>query len=425
MTRARIWLCAAAIGWVRVFASTDEAHAEGAGSRAPMIHVFGLDSEDADAHADAVTALLRERIQERAGIALGNSTQSLATLTAQLKCKARPDAECTAKIFAQVEGNRFIWGFAARNKNAVNIELHLAQRGKPDVVAKDSVALSQKESRDPVMQRTVEGMLGRLTGTTSGTLRITGGSLACSVTIDGIRKGALDGKGGAIAVEVAPGEHSIDLLAPCTSHPKTIQVSLGGAASIDLAEKPPSARDVGKDEVVTTSPQANPSSNAHAKGPLRPIVGATLIGLGAAAAVVGTVFAVKWSDGQTATKTKHVIYNKGPEPYLDRGEDFATACGNSASLPSRGPNLQDNCKTYSESLTDARNSIILYALGGALIAGGVVVLLTGGGGEEKPKSSATAISGIHNVGVAPIFAAQKNESNGKPELTGAVLFGQF
>lgn len=388
--------------------------AEPATSKAPVVQVLGLDSEDADEHADAVTGALRARIAEQPGVALGNTTQSVGSLTMQLRCKPRPDAECATKIFTQLQTERFIWGVAIRNGASVTIELHLVQKGKPDLVRKNAIAESQKSARDEALARVVSNMLSEMLPT-YGSARVTGGQYQCPVLLDGERKGVLDGKGGTLFVEATPGPHTFDLGKPCASAPQKKTIDLNKPIDVDFVS--PAAGGAGAGVLAGQgSGQGAGAANGEGGGvPVRPIVGWSLVGLGVASGVVGTVFAIQYM----SARSKGIDLKDAAAREIPLGQTL-----NCGAVPANAPNATELCKQKDKMDSALVPEIIFYGAAVALVASGAVVLLTGSKSEDKAaaKSGAAPKPKGADLSVSPWVSPG---GAGRDRVTGALVSGSF
>ena len=74
------------------------ARAEAPGAHAMPVHVLGIDSDDAEDQADALTLALRSRVRSAPGWSLQETQHTLSMWTAALRCPQRPDAACLARI---------------------------------------------------------------------------------------------------------------------------------------------------------------------------------------------------------------------------------------------------------------------------------------------------------------------------------------
>ena len=78
------------------------AFAEAPGPRTPPVHVLGIDSDDAEDQADALTGALRSRIRSAPGWSLQETQHALGMLTAALRCPPKPDQPCLQRIADQL-----------------------------------------------------------------------------------------------------------------------------------------------------------------------------------------------------------------------------------------------------------------------------------------------------------------------------------
>ena len=88
--------------------------AEAPGPRTTPVHVLGIDSDDAEDQADALTGALRSRVRSAPGWSLQETQHALGMLTAALRCPQKPDAACLQRIGDQLHTDRFVWGVMSK-----------------------------------------------------------------------------------------------------------------------------------------------------------------------------------------------------------------------------------------------------------------------------------------------------------------------
>jgi hypothetical protein len=126
------------------------------------VAVLAFDSDDAKDHADALTGALRSRVRTTEGWSLIETTQSLGTMTATLKCWSRPSTDCQDKIAEQLVTERYIFGFVTKGpaSGQVTAEVHLYQKGKADTFVKETYA----DGNDDALRTITARILMRLGG---------------------------------------------------------------------------------------------------------------------------------------------------------------------------------------------------------------------------------------------------------------------
>lgn len=216
------------------------------GAHAAQVAVIALDSEDAEDQADALTSALRRSVQGSPGWALTNTTQSLAMLTAALKCPARPPPECQQRIAEQLKAERFVWGTVQKGPaGQVTAEVHLYQRGKSDTVVREQYADNLKDANDDTLRKIAQRMVDKLGGTALGVVVVRAGNLDGEVVVDGEKKIPLHG--GTVRIELAAGSHSIELVAQGASPTKrNVLVTAGRDTILEMAG--PAPKDDGSKE---------------------------------------------------------------------------------------------------------------------------------------------------------------------------------
>ena len=170
------------------------AYAEAPGPRTSPVHVLGIDSDDAEDQADALTGALRSRVRSAPGWSLQETQHALGMLTAALRCPQKPDAACLQRIGDQLHTDRFVWGVMSKSPgNQVTTEIHLWARGRPDVSAKETYSDNLQDQNDETLRRIAARILDKITGTTTkGTVTIHAGDSEGVVWINGQKNRALE-----------------------------------------------------------------------------------------------------------------------------------------------------------------------------------------------------------------------------------------
>jgi hypothetical protein len=333
----------------------------------PTIHVVGLDSDNADEQADALTSAMRSKVRSLGTYTLGEPNQQLSILMTTLKCKgAQPDATCEQSIGTQLKSKRFIWGQAVHNKAAATITVNVHLRGS-DSKPTDASETYPDTSKD--VQSVAMRLLGKLLGAaTAGMAKVTVRSTEsdCGVSIDGARAGQLTrGEG---VFELAAGEHTFAVLPPC----KSAQVSktiTGSEGTIDLVAPTTTAK--------LTTPPPEASTKESGKSSLRPIVGWSLIGVAAAGAAVGVYGWVKHTEFASG------LTEIAKEP-VKAGELSLSIDGSNCPAPKSTSDgrLTRFCEQNSRAVGAATLGWVATGIGGAALIGGII-LLTGGKSDDK------------------------------------------
>jgi hypothetical protein len=256
--------------------TSGRARAEEAGPKIVPVAVLGIDSDDAEEQADALTAAIRARVRAAPGWSLGDATQPLGMLTAALKCPAHPDAACEQRIAEQIKHDSFIWGVMKKGPGGkVNAELHFYQKGKP-VTANTSYSDNLKDQNDDALRREAQQLVTKLQATTVGGIAVHSNMADGDVTIDGTRKEQL--KGGQLHVDIATGPHTVEV-STAGYPPQKTTVTVVGAR--DALFEP----QFGAPEKVE---QPKPF-------PTRTVIGYGAIALGVGAGVASGVFFANWA----------------------------------------------------------------------------------------------------------------------------------
>lgn len=254
------------------------ARADQPGAHTVPVAVLALDSDDAEEQADALTGALRSRIRAAEGWSLIETTQSLSMLTAALKCPARPTPECQAKIGEQLRADRYIWGFVAKGPapGQVTAELHLYQKGKPDLPLKESYAENLKDQNDDTLRQIATRIIDRVGGTAVGTVIVRAGNKSGEVIIDGSKRVQLTN--GAARAELSEGSHAVELAVPGSPPTKrNVLVAAGKETTLDFAN------------------EAAPTSPGDTKPfPTKKVLGGAALALGVGAAILATERTVTW-----------------------------------------------------------------------------------------------------------------------------------
>lgn len=353
-------------------ADTDTAHSV-------SVVVLGLDSDDAEDQADALTGALRSRIRASEGWSLVDSSQSLGMLVAALRCNKPIDAECEQKMAEQLKADRFVFGWVKRGpqRGEVTAEVHLYQRGRPDTVVRESYAENLKEQNDDTLRAVAQRVVDRFGATAVGTIVVRVGAGGGEVVVDGAKRVPLSG--GLARIEASPGGHSVEVV---------------------VEGQPPRKRNVlvaaGKESVVDLSPAASADDGPAAAGssfPLQKVLGGTLAVGGIAAGIVSVVNLLAYSDDQDRARANEA----DPNPAilkLPEGKRAEDVCNDDLYR------MSEICAIEASSRRHSTIAIATGAGGAALLIGGAVLFLTGGGGDHD---ATTGAAPKPKAGLAPSF----------------------
>lgn len=362
---------------------------------AQTIAVLGIDSDEAQDQADALSDALKSRARQAPGWTLMEKSPSLGSLTVQLKCPAKPDANCQQKIADTLKSDRYVWGVMSKagGGGQVNVELHLFRRGKPDFVIRETYSDSLKDKNDEKLRGLARRLFEELTGTSAGHVIVRAGNGDGEVIVDGSRRVRLEN--GRATIELASGTHTLEVLpAGSTRRTKQVTVQNGGESVLDIELDAGAGQGPGE-----------PSKPF----PTRTVVGGSLVVVGTALAVTSVVFGVKWiglkgdesglvdqlkagrSAALAGTYQAGTVYNGG------------NPCDYSASSPVQvlgsGKSTKDFCSKNSDATTA---SALFIGLGvGALVTGGVGAYLLTSKGSSESQSAPLPKAG--RVKVEPVF----------------------
>jgi len=372
MRRLGAWLAplAALVATARPAMAADAPAPGGAG------YVLTLDSRDSERQAQSLSAALRARAHGLPGWDFAEREVSLEMMSAALRCPPRPDAGCLDRIGDALHADRFLWGLVRRSSSRqVTAEVHLWERGHPESVIAEAYGDQLVDSNDFVLRRLAGRIVDRLTGRpVAGVVTVRAAAEsdakpAPEIVVDGAVAGALaQGQG---VLEVRPGKHTIEV----RSGTRSI-----GHEEIDV--------EPGVDRVVSFGAGAGSESGGRSsKGSARTTIGWAMVGLGAVAAVVGTVEALRFVSLRSDNDDDHERL---------RADDFCDATrphgGTAADLSAACDRLH--------SASSARTiEIIAYGAGAVLLGGGAALLLTGGSRRESASVQLTPFAGFHAGGL--------------------------
>lgn len=284
---------------VSIFSSR-AARAEDPGPKVHAVAVLGIESDDAEEQAEALTTALRTKVRAGPGWSLGESAQSLSMLTAALKCPQRPDGACEQRISEQIKSDRYVWGSMRKGApGKVSVELHFYEKGKTGVIASASYSDNLKDQNDDSLRREAQGLLAKLQSTSVGSVNVRSSTADGEIVIDGVRKEML--KAGQLKVDLSAGPHTFDV-SPAGAAIEHKNVEVVGGKTIELSAGPAPIVDGEVGPVV----------------PKRKIIGIGAGVIGVGAAVTGIAFGVAWKGLQDSNDTE--LKN------VPKGADVTTFC---------------------------------------------------------------------------------------------------
>jgi hypothetical protein len=333
------------------------------------LYVLEIDSDDADEQADALTRAMRARVRATPGFALAETSQSLGTLIVALKCPTPPDAPCLEKIAEVLRADRFVWGIMAHKADSVSVDVHLWERGKPDVKASEQYGDKLKDPEGEPLKKVATRLVERLTGSTStGTIMVRIDSASSgTVLVDNVEKGRLEQ--GVARIDVPSGPHTIEVRVPqMRAARQDVQVAAGATADVRMTLVP------GVQTALRDVPQKS--------SPVRKGVEWGALALGAGFLVASGVEAILFAGGKddVAAKADAVAARYGT-PGADgrlRVDDARAVCKGHAGDPACGE-LNDQ---YDSQVGHRDRALIFAGVGGALAITGTVLILT-----DRPSKS--------------------------------------
>ncbi len=346
------------------------------GGRSQSLHVLAIDSDDADEQADALTNALRSQVRTRSGWTLLDTTQSLSMLTAAFQCPQHPDSACLVRIGDKLKTDQFLWGVMTKAPgHQLTVEVHVWARGKPDKSTRETFSDNMKDANDDNLRKVAAQIFGKLLVTEAGSLVIHASGGSGSVLVDGVAKGALDN--GRATLTLPAGPHTIELRAPGFAPAKRdVTIEPLGTAQLEIVLEPEAAA-------------AAPSQPL----PIRPILGWTAVGVGVVLGAVATGFGVGYlSDhSDNNTQAEHNYLTGSPVKVAD-------PCNVQASFQGI-PNIERGCADEQAQKSDIVNEIVLFSVGGVVLATGIYLLAT----DSKPASQPPATTGslLKNLQFSP------------------------
>jgi hypothetical protein len=346
------------------------AFAEAPGPRTPPVHVLGIDSDDAEDQADALTGALRSRIRNAPGWSLQETQHALGMLTAALRCPPKPDPPCLQRIGDQLHTERYVWGVMSKGPaNQVTAEIHLWVRGKPDSSWKESYSDNLRDQNDETLRRIAARIIDKISGSvTTGTLTVHVNEVEGEVLwISGQKNRAIEH--GATTIELPAGKYEVEVHAPGFANAKQdgVLVSAGLDSTVTL-------------KMETAPPPPVETSNAGTSGhKIRKVIGWSLVGLGVVAGVVAVVEGVQF---MSAKNDLDAARKQVPSNITDVCSDNASVAFNGAATTA--------CTKYNQAASDRTATFVAGGIAGALVVTGAVVLLTAPRETEPTPATARA-----------------------------------
>jgi hypothetical protein len=364
----RFWAVACGLSILSLFVPLRRAQAEQPSPRAVPAHVLGIDSDDAEDQADALTGAIRSRVRSAPGWSLQETQHSLGMLTAALRCPAKPDAACLQKIGDQLRTDRFIWGVVTKAPgNQITAEIHLWARGKPDSSTRETYSDNLKDQNDETLRKIATRILEKISGSPStGTVTIHAGDSDGVVFIDGQRRKPLEH--GSATIDLPPGTYQVEVRAQgfAPARQDGVIVAAGQDTSVPLKLS------------LETAAEATPApTGGHTD--VKRIVGWSLIGVGAVAGIVAGVEAAQFFSA------KSDLDNDREQVPSSVTDVCAANVFSSAAVAA--------CSKFNDAQTARIVGVLLGIVGAGSVTAGVVLLLTDHPKEEPlPNANARARS---------------------------------
>jgi hypothetical protein len=353
---------------VLCLASPRTAKADSSSAHSVAVVVLGIDSDDSEEQADAMTGAIRSRIRASQGWSLVETNQSLGMLTAALRCPAKPTPDCEQRIGEQLKAERFIFGYVTKGPQAsqVTAEIHLYQKGKADTVVKESYADNLKDQNDDSLRKIAQKILDKLGGNAVGVLIVHFATETGEVIIDGEKHVPLEK--GTARVELSPGSHSVEVAA--TGQPaqkRTALVTAGKETSVELAVAKP----------------AEPAAAAAAEEkpfPLKKVIGAAAMVVGVGFGVLAVERFLKYESLQRDLKNDPAY---GPGNFLKTNGEV-DACD--AKLID-GTQSQNACQKSKDAKTVSTVGIVAAGVSGVFLLGGAYLFFFADRGNVSAKTT--------------------------------------
>lgn len=348
------------------------------------LHVLEIATDDADDQAKAMTLALRGRVRASKDYSLAEGDHSLAVFLAALKCGEVPDTTCQTRIAEKLNTERYVWGTMRKSaKGEVTVDLHLWQKGQPEVRQQQAFSDNLTVAEDASLQRTAEQLFTRMVnfGKIGVAKLASAQSIAGDLFVDGQGQGKFTN--GMAEVTLPVGDH-------------TFEVRSGGQV---LAQ--------GKGRVSATTPvevelQALKTDVAPVEA--RPVAwkrpaGYAAVGVGGALVLTAAYMTLWSATGGFGNDSVNDFKKSVPKDRKVCDEARSPSSSFQASQPSRSDvqSLCDRGDTFKTVQT------VLYPIGGLLVAGGAYLLYSASKGDTSTDGAATA---KRRVEVMPMVGQQ-------------------
>lgn len=319
-------------------------------------------SDDLEDQAEALSGALRSRLREKPGVLVDDTTMNLSTLLAAFACGDRPDPLCLLKIGDQLKVERFLWGALKKGpeRGQVAAEMHLWRRGKGDVTATETFSDNLRDQNDDVLRRIAGRIVDKVLGSPlAAAVTVRAGDLSGDLLVDGKERSPLER--GEATIELRPGHHVIEVRSPgyrSSVHQVDVVASTDQVLNVRLVpervEQPP-----------TPSKPISP----------RTIVALSLIGVGAAFGVVGTVKAAQFLSlrDQNARDNETIDATKFCDPAQPHRADLGS--------------MQQACDRLNRAESTLKLELIFYGVAAAAAGAGLVLLVTDTPDSDKAKAA--------------------------------------
>jgi hypothetical protein len=332
------------------------------------VHVLGIDSDDAEDQADALTGAIRSRVRGAPGWSLQETQHTLGMLTAALRCPPKPDAPCLQRIGDQLHADRFVWGLMSKAPgNQVTVEIHLWSRGRPDTSDKETYSDNLQDQNDETLRRIATRILDKISGTvTTGTVTVHAGEGDGVVWINGQKNHLLDH--GAATIALVPGKYDVEVRAQgfTTAKQEGVAVAAGLDTSVSLKLDP-----------AAPASAEPPKSESTVDG--RRIAGWALIGVGVAAGAVAAIEGIEFISAKNDLDAARAQVPSQITDVCNSNEAFSPSAGQAATA----------CSKYNQAATDRTVGVIVGSVGAVALAVGAVLLIT----DHSREGSATPATG--------------------------------
>jgi hypothetical protein len=358
--------------------------ADSSTAHAVSVAVLTLDSDDAEEQAEALTLALRSRVRGADGLSLVETSHTLGMLAAALRCPSRPLSEACANLVAdRLRARRFIYGYVTKGPKPgeVTAEVHLYERGEPDVVGIETYANNLKDPNDDHLRALADQILRRLAERKVGTLVVRiAQAQGTELLIDGEKRVLITGR--EVRVSLSPGGHAVELVA--------LDRGIGKRNVVVVA---------GQETMVTMDGSAETLDNAAESSvtwPSRRTIGLTLGALGVVAGAIATVSAVGYVNANARIEDFQNDPNAGSpqDPKLPAGKSAGDACG-TRDMPKRST----ICTSYDDA--SARGTVMWITAPSAvvLLAAGAYLVFTDDSRSRERASSGPPTS--RRLGLSP------------------------